>query len=269
MPLVADSREPAAGDPDDYNRSPDDGSHRSHRFIGANQYLPTLLELPGADEHVRLTEEWLRGETVIPEIADKWTEGPAVPLEIVAPESVRPGDEVSFQVVAVNNKAGHDFPTGPLDIIQAWIEVEVRDDAGNVLFRSGSVDEEYFLEPRTTVFKAEAVDQYGNLIDKHNLWEMVGARFKRTLFPGYSDVVHYAFLCPDQAGELTGGERRGVEPAEGSVTTPAAGELVIEARLRYRKVDQYLTNFLFPDQGLTAHITDMSHAEARVLVEGR
>lgn len=241
MPLV-DSLDPAAGDSIDYNRSDDDGKHRSHEFLGANQYLPTLLGLPGADRHVERTEQWLRGEIEIPEIADKWTRGPAVPIEIVSPATVAPGEPVKFQVVAVNNKAGHDFPTGPLDIIQAWIEVEVRDPDGDLVFRSGGVDDEGFLEGDATIFKAEAIDQFGNLIDKHNLWEMVGARFKRTLFPGYSDVASYTFDYPESGAE----------------------QLQITARLRYRKVDQYLTNFLFPGQGLTAHITDMSTASARI-----
>jgi hypothetical protein len=126
MPL-ADSSDPAAGDAADFNRTAGDGKHRSHRFLGANQYIPTLLDLPGAEEHVALIEQWLRGEFEIPEIADRWSDGPAVPIEIEAPASVAPGDSVDLFVRAINNKVGHDFPTGPLDIIQAWIEVEVTD----------------------------------------------------------------------------------------------------------------------------------------------
>ena len=40
------------------------------------------------------------------------------------------------------------------------------------------------------------MDQYGNLIDRHNPWEMVGVRYRRSLFPGYSDTVDYNMLCP-------------------------------------------------------------------------
>lgn len=245
---LQESLDPATGDAIDSYRTADDGKHRSHRFIGANQYVPRLLNLPGADEQVRLTEEWLRGDTVIPEIADRWSQGPTAPLEIIAPERARLGEPVRFQVVASNNKAGHDFPTGPLDIIQAWIEVEVRDAFDNVVFHSGGIDERGFLEGDTTVFKAEAIDQFGNLIDKHNLWEMVGVRFKRTLFPGYSDVANFTFV-PDPE-------------------TVISGRLTVTARLRYRKVDQYLIDFLFPDQGMTSHITDMSWSEASIQIEG-
>ena len=50
------------------------------------------------------------------------------------------------------------------------------------------------------MFKAEPVDQYGNLIDRHNLWEMVGVRYRRSLFPGFSDTAEYTFACPGSAG---------------------------------------------------------------------
>ena len=49
------------------------------------------------------------------------------------------------------------------------------------------------------MFKVEPVDQYGNLIDRHNLWEMVGVRFRRALFPGYSDTVDFNIACPSAA----------------------------------------------------------------------
>ncbi len=49
MPLV-DSTDPAAGDAADYNRSPDDRKHRSHRFIAANSMMPALLKLAGWEE---------------------------------------------------------------------------------------------------------------------------------------------------------------------------------------------------------------------------
>ena len=245
MPLVANSADPASGDALDYNRSPSDGTHRSHRFLGANQFIPILHELPGGVEHRDLTELWLRGEIEIPEIADKWQPGPAVPIELALPESVQAGEEIAVEVILLNNKPGHDFPTGPLDIIQAWVEVVVTDEEGNVVFSSGTLDENQFIEPGSFIFKAEAVDQYGNLIDRHNLWEMVGVRYRRTLFPGFSDIAVYSFDYP-------GGSQR----------------LHVEAKLQYRKIDQFFLNFLYgEDSGLTTPVTTVSEAAGIINVE--
>ncbi|MBI3910321.1 MAG: hypothetical protein HY320_05235 [Armatimonadetes bacterium] len=272
MPLVP-SHDPAAGDAYDYNRSPNDGKHRSHRFVAANQLMPGLLELPGADEQVRLTEQWLKGEFPIPEIEDKWRKAgvPAVSIQLIAPPTAQPSQPVHLRCVITSNKVGHDFPTGPLDIIQAWVEVVVKDEQGKVVYKTGTVDKEGFIKPGSFIFKAEPVDQSGNLIDRHNLWEMVGVRNRRALFPGFSDTAEFSFLCP----ELRTDQRK-ILPAEKHYTfkAPSTGKLLVTAKLCYRKIDQFLLNFLrsvgffseFKGKHLTSPITDMHEQQAVIEV---
>jgi hypothetical protein len=258
MPLT-DGAEPAAGDAADYNRRPDDGKHRSHRFLGANQYMPALLKLSGGEEQVRLVDRWLRGEYPVPEIATKWADGPIVQLDLVAPETAKRGEPLTLEAVITSRKVGHDYPTGPLDLIQSWIEVEVKDETGRVVFSSGKPDEKRMIPPGTFLFKAEPVDRYGNLIDRHNLWEMVGVRYRRSLFPGYSDVARYTFTCPASSAEPAPVRKL-------MVPSPPAGMLTVTATLRYRKLDQFLVDFLFPGKGLSAPITDIAQARATVRV---
>jgi Cytochrome c554 and c-prime len=264
MPLAA-SDDPAAGDALDYNRGPADGRHRSHRFIGANQVMPALLKIPGAERQIELTEKWLQGKIEIPEIADKWTRGPAVGLELLAPEEAAPGEPIAIRAIITSNKVGHDFPTGPLDIIQSWVEITVTDPAGRSVFSSGTVDERHFIQPGAFMFKAEPVDQYGNLIDRHNLWEMVGVRFRRSLFPGFTDSTEYAFHCP---GGADGAAQPPTDARQFDLRTPeGTGALHVRARLLYRKIDQYLLNFMFGEaSGLTAPVTEMARAEAEIRV---
>ncbi len=262
MPLV-DSRDPSAGDTADYNRNASDGKHRSHRFIAANQFMPRVLKLPGWEKQVELTEKWLRGDQPVPEIAPKWRQGPAVTVELVAPERVRPGQPVEVRTVVTSNKVGHDFPTGPLDIIQAWIELVVTDQQGREVFSTGKVDKDGFIAPGSFIFKAEPVDQYGNLIDRHNLWEMVGVRHRRALFPGFSDTADFSFVCPEVTAvrPANGLPRGGAEQKKYSFPVPssASGHLQVTACLKYRKVDQFLLNFITGKPGaLTAPVTEMS-----------
>ena len=278
MPL-ADSDDPSSGDDRDYNRTPDDGKHRSHRFLGANQFIPTALELPRAAEHVRLTERWLRGEIPVPEIAAKWRTGPAVPIQLVAPDTAAAGSPVTLSVVITNNKVGHDFPTGPLDIIQAWVELTVTDQAGAVVYRSGQRDSTHFIAPGSFMFKAEPVDQYGNLIDRHNLWEMVGVRYRRSVFPGFSDQEQFTFVCPGTVERSGDSTRRRVpgdttSPLDRTIAMKVPGRgtttLHATAKLMYRKADQFLLNFLFgKESGLTATVTVMSQDSRTIRVVPR
>jgi len=265
MPLV-DSFDPASGDPLDYNRSENDGKHRSHRFLGANQMVPALLDLPGSDEHVKLVEKWLRGEIEIPEIKDKWATGPAIPIRVVAPEEIEAGEELSLSVVITNNKTGHNFPTGPLDIIQSWLEVVITDQDGREIYSSGTLDENHFIEPGSFIFKAEPVDEYNNIIDRHNLWEMVGVRYSRALYPGYSDNAYYEIKVPETPGKS---EKVSMEiPADQTEYATPVTSLNISVRLRYRKINQYLMNLVFGNtyDDPTAHITTLSSAQATVRV---
>jgi hypothetical protein len=272
MPLIA-STDPAAGDSQDYNRSPNDKKHRSHRFIGANQLMPALLKLEGAEEQLKLTHQWLKGDFAIPEIESKWHKAgvPAVSIQLLAPAQVRPRQDVKLRCVITSNKVGHDFPTGPLDIIQSWVEIVAKDSSGKVIYETGTVDDKGFIKPGSFLFKAEPVDQYGNLIDRHNLWEMVGVRNRRSLFPGFSDTADFEFLCPD----LTRVKRRQVPTEENfAFSAPYQGQIHVTARLRYRKIDQFLLNFLrsvgfFPEfegQHLTSPVTDMHHQQAVIEV---
>ncbi len=270
MPLV-DSRDPAAGDTADYNRNAKDGKHRSHRFIASNQLMPVALKdrLPGWEEQVKLTEQWLQGRLEVPEIRDKWANGPIVKLALLTPETVAPGQVIPLRVVLSSSKVGHDFPTGPLDIIQSWLEIHVRDRAGREVWHSGVRDAKRFLEPGTFLFKAEPVDQHGNLIDRHNLWEMVGVRFRRALFPGYSDTVQFSIPCVGALPSATNAVPSDtLELPATAVPAPAEpGSYQIEVALNYRKVDQFLLNFLFGEtNGLTSPVTDLARATVTVRV---
>jgi len=264
MPLV-ESSDPAAGDTSDYNRTADDHKHRSHRFLAANNFVPALLHLDGSQKHIQLTEKWLHGDIDIPEIRSKWADGPIVRIRLEVPPTVAPGQKLPIRVVLVSNKVGHDYPTGPLDMIQSWVEMRVQDEHGKTIFSSGQRDDRNFLVPGTFLFKAEPVDQYGNLIDRHNLWEMVGVRYRRSLFPGYSDTVEYNVLCPSGAPSVQ--VHSGDDVKEFSVATARPGTLRIDATLQYRKMDQFLLNYVMGEKaGLTAPVVEISGTTASVCV---
>jgi len=265
MPLV-DTADPASGDTQDYNRSSDDGKHRSHRFLAANQVMPLLMKLPGAMEHVEKTEEWLRGEIEIPEIADKWTSGPVIRVDLEGPEKVKSGDKVDLQVILTNNKTGHGFPTGPLDIIRSWVDLIVKNEAGEVVYQSGGLDEHGQIPEGTLVLKAEGIDRYGKVIDRHNLWEMVGARFKRTLFPGMSDTTTYSFACPGFSAPPV--EQADAQKEAHTFSAPAKGEtLTVTALLNYQKADAIFLDRLFgEDAGIRTPITRISEDSIQIQV---
>ncbi|MCG8457679.1 MAG: hypothetical protein MI919_15495 [Holophagales bacterium] len=239
MRLVTDSDDPAHGESQDRRRSEDDGAHRHHGFIATNNFIPALLQLPHWQEQTRLTEEWVRGETVLPEIAHLWPAGPVVGLQVLAPARAEPGATVGIRVVITNRKAGHNFITGPLDFIRSWVHLRALDADGRLLGEWGAIDPitrrildqegraHTIDSPRNTgtlVLESLPIDETGAVLERHELWKKAGGKGTRVVFPAYSDSHRY----------------------ELSVPADAAGPITLIARLNYRRYRQAFLDLVLP-----------------------
>lgn len=269
MPLQQ-SHDPARGDATDYNRSLADRRHRSHRTLAGNQYIPAIHKLEGFEEHVALTEQWLQGKIEIPEIAGKWSDGPVVTMDIRSPDRVAAGDELSFQVVLTNNKTGHDFPTGPLDMIESWIEVIVEDDTGRVLHHSGRLNAEGKVTDPEIWYKADGFDRRRELIDRHNLWDLVGASYKRSLYPGVTDSASVQLQCPSMARKRvtsTHSDAHGQRSQQYALPDVPwdVKELLITSILWYRKANpKFLDRVYGVDSAIRSPVTELTRATTRI-----
>jgi len=265
MRLVYDSTDPGHGEAGDTRRSSDDRAHRHHGTIATNALMPAVLKLPHWEEQVRLTEEWIAGETVLPEIADLWPEGPVVSLDLIAPGEVEPGEEVTLRVVLANRKVGHNYTTGPLDFVRAWVHLWVLDEAGEVLAEWGSIDPATRRiadtpgsphEPGnsrsegTIVLEAQPLDQDGNPLLEHELWKKAGGEGQRVVFPNYSDQHAYRFVVP----------------------STARGGLVVKAELNFRRYRQEFLDLVVPDMekdsGVIQPTMRQASAERRIVLSG-
>ncbi len=265
MRLVA-SDDPGRGEDGDLRRSAQDRAHRHHGMIGTNFLMPEVLDLPNWRKHVELTKEWMRGETVLPEIADLWPKGPVASLRVIAPKSVRTGEEVTLRVTVTNRKVGHNFTTGPLDFVRAWVHMRVLDDAGQAVFEWGGIDpvtrriqdrpgSEHAVgnsrSKGTMVFEGEPQDEHGNPLVRHELWKKAGGKGQRVVFPRYSDTHTYKFKVPEGA----------------------SGELTIKADLNFRRYRQEFLDLVVPDMekesGVYQRTVTQTSAEKRVSIIGR
>lgn len=118
------------------------------------------------------------------------------------------------------------------------------DQAGQEMFHSGKLDPQNHIEPGSFVLKAVGMNANGEEIVRHDLWHLVGAKYKRAVFPGYSDMYQYDFKVPKDA----------------------KGPLKVTARLRYRKANQYFMDLVFPGERRTAPITDISTDRVEILL---
>ncbi len=217
-------------------------THRNHSFAAGNQYMPAALSVHNAKAHIGQVEQWLHGERVVNEIEKVWPRGPILELKIAAPAFARAGDNLPITVTLSNKKVGHSFPTGPLNIARAWIELVVEDSSGRLVFHSGLLDAQNHIEDGTYVLKPLAINAAGQMILKPDLWHPVGPKFRRAVLAGQSDSYEYAFRLPSRA----------------------KGPLTVAARLRYAKANQFFMDAVYPGANRGAPITDISSASAAI-----
>lgn len=200
------------------------GFIHDHRILASNNFVPEMLGLPGAKRQTELVNEWLTGQTVIPEIAKVWPSGPIVPVHLEPEGSFIPGRPASVRVLVTNLKVGHAFPTGPLDVIEVWLEFRVTDGRGQVVYSAGTLDQGGSIQRKTVEYRSYLLDKNAQPVFTHALWNVVGARDKRVISPGGSDTTVFHFPMPRNA----------------------VGPLQCEVRLLYRKFNSQTQAQLFP-----------------------
>lgn len=199
-------------------------------------YKNPYAELPLND----LANMWLRGEIKIKEISDKWYEGPVVVMSIKAPEAVSAGSAFNAGVISTNKKAAHDFPAGPLDVIETWIELKVTDGTGKTVYHSGFLDKKNYVDPGAHFFVAHYYDKNNKPILLHEIWNLARVE-KRSIHSGKSVTDNYTISVPQSA----------------------KSPLKITATIKYRKCNQFIMDAVFKGT-TTLPVTDVSSAAAIV-----
>ncbi|HVP43635.1 MAG TPA: multiheme c-type cytochrome [Terriglobales bacterium] len=218
--------------------------HRNHAFAAGNQYMPAAIGVHDSGAHIRNVEQWLRGEREVPEIANTWPRGPIVELQIEAPQACRATSELAFKVRLTNRKVGHGFPTGPLNIARAWIEVVVGDASGHAIFHSGLLDDANHIEAGSYILKPLAINSAGQMVMKPDLWHPLGPKFRPAILAQQSASYDFAFHVP----------------------VTVRGPLGVRARFRYAKANQFFMDVVYSGKHRRPPVTDLASAQTSIEV---
>jgi hypothetical protein len=125
----------------------------------------------------------------------------------------RNGKLAEIKVRVKNVRAGHNLPTSLTNVRQMWLEITAKDDKGNVLMTSGSLDAQGHLIENTRMLNSDGMGKdFHFAVDP---WVVTSFSRHDTIPPrGYKDVYY------------------GISVPQGINT------IMIEAKLRYRQADQ-------------------------------
>jgi hypothetical protein len=95
--------------------------------------------------------------------------------ELIAPLNhtsftITKGDRLTAEVVITNKNIGHSFPPELRDFYEAYVEFIVSDDGGKMLYRSGFIKPDGYLDESAHNYKTYLVKADGTYNDKHHIW---------------------------------------------------------------------------------------------------
>lgn len=118
-------------------------------------------------------------------------------VRIVPPAALTAGGLVQFAVEVANVGSGHKLPSGMPSQRQLWLDITVSDAEEGVVFTSGKMDENGFIDRSAVKFQAVLVDAEGNPTD--HFWLGTKIISDNRILPEGKASVQYAFILPETA----------------------------------------------------------------------
>jgi tetratricopeptide (TPR) repeat protein len=199
------------------------GKIKSHRFLGANTAIPSYY---GYHEQLNNVQEFLK-DTLAIDIFGLQTES-GRKTQMIAPLGstafrLQSGEPLTVCVVIQNKKIGHSLVPEQRDFYESWVEFEARDGRGKVLYHSGYLKPNGYLEEHAHSYTNRLVSITGKLNDLHQVWATKVKAYDNTILPGRSDLVRYRFWIPGDA----------------------PGPITLTAKVNYRRFRRGFTDFVF------------------------
>ncbi|WP_017444941.1 multiheme c-type cytochrome [Gayadomonas joobiniege] len=191
MPLV-ESNDPAAKN----------GLIRDHSFLAANSMLTTLNNDHQSQTKIKKFMQSNKVRISIEPPHRKQATKSQLPLKAWLRQAAQQpfywyrGEQAELNLVVANIGVGHNFPGGTIDINQAWVAIQVMDAEGHLVYQSGKVDKKGYLDKQAYQYRSLPIDRHGDIVWKHDLFNMVGKASVNVIPAGEADVVKYQFPVP-------------------------------------------------------------------------
>ena len=200
------------------------GKIRSHRFLGANTAIPAFY---GYREQLDKVREFLKDAVAVDFFGiEKESPNRKSTPDVVLGEqqfNLAPGETITVDLVIQNRKIGHSLVPEQRDFYECWVEFVATDANGKILYRSGYLEPNGYLEEHAHSYTNRLISSSGEFLNLHQVWNTKAKGYDNTILPGRSDLVRYRFHIP-----------------------PAShGPLAITAKVTYRRFRRSYTDFVF------------------------
>ncbi|WMW21969.1 multiheme c-type cytochrome [Methanolobus mangrovi] len=194
----------------------------SHDIVGGNAFIPVMF---GAENIADMAVERLQKATT---------------MEVTTPEIASAGDKVTIKATITNSGAGHNIPTGVSEIRQVWLEVNVTDATGNVIYSAGTLDIYGNIDGAKLIYNNILGDSEGNATD--SFWLADRVLEDNRIGPKETVTEEHTFTLP------------------GNVVYP----LTVQTNLNYRSAPQYTIDHLFGEEMYEVPVINMNQVSSTI-----
>ncbi|MDQ6785371.1 MAG: tetratricopeptide repeat protein [Acidobacteriota bacterium] len=186
-----------------FDVSAKDGMIRSHRWAAANTAIPAVY---GYKDQLSAVEKNLKDDKMGVDIfALHRQKADSKKEKLIAPVNrdnfkIEEGDTITADVVVTNKNIGHSFPPELRDFYEAYVEFSVSDANDKVLYKSGFIKPNGYLDDNSHSYKTWLVKENGDLNDLHFIWKTRVVAQNLQIPSGRSDLARYKFTIPDNVG---------------------------------------------------------------------
>jgi Tfp pilus assembly protein PilF len=207
-----------------FDVSAKNGTLASHRWAAANTAIPTYYKWK---EQLDAVTKFLEDDKLGVDIfALRRRARGAAAEEFIAPLNhsnftIGKGDALTAEVVVTNKNIGHSFPPELRDFYEAYVNFTVSDEGGKVLYQSGFIKPDGYLDESAHNYKTYLVKSDGSYNDKHHIWRTRIFAQNNQINSGRSDIARYQFKVPENL----------------------SGALHLSAQVRYRRFTRVFSDY--------------------------
>ena len=216
-----------------------EGKKMNHFFPGAT---PSIAYSLGHDKIVKLIQAWVRGDisSSSPDVnfwklrrhgAERSERAFWLFMNVEPMTRPRAGSDLEFDIITTNTGIDHQFPSAPLDLVEAWLQVTVRDARGEILYSIGKLDDTYRLPedyPQEHRLGGYMLDSSDHLLIQNRVWDIKKKVVLRNIMPYESAKDRIRFSVPEDA----------------------RGPLRVQAQWNYRAQNQDFADWAYEDVDL-------------------
>jgi len=172
--------------------------------------------------------------------------GPILNLEVTGLNTATPENRLEVHTRTTNIRVGHNFPSGPIDVQEIWLEGILKEGSNSTIAHVGGMDENHYVDPSAPILGSRGIiDSEGQPLLRHEFWKAAAVIDKRVLVPFGSTEDRLLLPLPD----------------------PPIGEYNLIIRWNFRRMNQRIVDWVWEGENVSMPVIVLDYSNVKFAIE--